>query len=140
MLNKNFIEKKVALIEEDIYRLKNLSNISMKEIISSYEKQAVIERLIEKIITRAIDINQHLIKSLEEKSIPDNYKDTFLILADLKIFSRKFGENISKSVGLRNILIHDYDKIDYNMLYLSIFDCISDYIKYCDYILKFLKK
>jgi len=140
MLNKEFVEKKVSLIEEDIKRLKDFGNMTAEEIFLNYEKQATVERLMERIIARAIDINQYLIRQLNKDVIPQNYRQTFLILSDLGIYDEKFGERISKSIGIRNVLIHDYDKIDYKLLYSSISDCISDYIKYCNYIIDFLSR
>ena len=59
MLNKEFVEKKVSLIEEDIKRLKDFGNMTAEEIFLNYEKQATVERLMERIIARAIDINQY---------------------------------------------------------------------------------
>lgn len=140
MLNKEFVEKKVSLIEEDIKRLKDFGNMTAEEIFLNYEKQATVERLMERIIARAIDINQYLIRQLNKDVIPQNYRQTFLILFDLGIYDEKFGERISKSIGIRNVLIHDYDKIDFKLLYSSISDCISDYIKYCNYIIDFLSR
>ncbi|MGI6341080.1 MAG: type VII toxin-antitoxin system HepT family RNase toxin [Minisyncoccales bacterium] len=140
MLNKEFVEKKVSLIEEDIKRLKDFGNMTAEEIFLNYEKQATVERLMERIIARAIDINQYLIRQLNKDVIPQNYRQTFLILSDLGIYDEKFGERISKSIGIRNVLIHDYDKIDFKLLYSSISDCISDYIKYCNYIIDFLSR
>lgn len=140
MLNKEFVEKKVSLIEEDVKRLKDFGNMTAEEIFLNYEKQATVERLMERIIARAIDINQYLIRQLNKDVIPQNYRQTFLILSDLGIYDEKFGERISKSIGIRNVLIHDYDKIDFKLLYSSISDCISDYIKYCNYIIDFLSR
>ena len=57
MLNKEFVEKKVSLIEEDIKRLKDFGNMTAGKIFLNYEKQATVERLMERIIARAIDIN-----------------------------------------------------------------------------------
>lgn len=140
MLNKEFVEKKVSLIEEDVKRLKDFGNMTAEEIFLNYEKQATVERLMERIIARAIDINQYLIRQLNKDVIPQNYRQTFLILSDLGIYDEKFGERISKSIGIRNVLIHDYDKIDFKLLYSSISDCISDYTKYCNYIIDFLSR
>ena len=140
MLSKEFVEKKVSLIEEDVKRLKDFGNMTAEEIFLNYEKQATVERLMERIIARAIDINQYLIRQLNKDVIPQNYRQTFLILSDLGIYDEKFGERISKSIGIRNVLIHDYDKIDFKLLYSSISDCISDYIKYCNYIIDFLSR
>lgn len=142
MLNEDFIYRKISLIEDELSRLKEFSQYSFNEIVSDFRKQAVVERLLERIITRAIDINQHIIKELADESTspPKTYKETFLKLADFGIYPQEFAEQISKSVGTRNILVHDYNTVDYSKIYSSISDCLKDYHQYCEYILKFLEK
>ena len=88
---------------------------------------------------RAIDINEHLVAELgtgEDGRM--SYKKTFLYLSDLKIYPKKFAEEISKSAGLRNALVHDYDDIMITDLYNSIEDGLKQFHEYCDYILRFL--
>ncbi|TRZ80239.1 DUF86 domain-containing protein [bacterium] len=142
MVNKKFIKRKIELIQKELIDLKKLSQYSFQEIVSDFLKQNALERILEKIIIRAIDINQHLVVELFRKEIesPKDYKETFLRLIELKVYSEDFGKSISKSVGTRNILVHEYDKIDYSQIYSSIKDCLKDYHQYCDYILKFLEK
>lgn len=142
MVNKDFIKEKISLIQTELSRMSEFSQFSLKEITEDYKKQAIIERLLERIIIRAIDINQHLIVELYKKEIspPRTYKETFLKLAELKIYPDEFAQRISRSVGTRNILIHEYNKVDYSKVYSSISDCLKDYHQYCEYILKFLEK
>ena len=142
MLNKKFITEKISLIQGEFPLLEKLSKYSFKQIVTDPFKQNTLERVLEKIINRAIDINQHFIAefSTKETSAPKTYKETFLNLIDFKIYPQEFAEQISKSVGTRNILVYDYDTVDYSKIYSSINDCLKDYHQYCEYILKFLEK
>ncbi|MCK6462488.1 MAG: DUF86 domain-containing protein [Candidatus Pacebacteria bacterium] len=142
MLNIDFIKRKISLIQDEVVKLSDLAKYTLDEIANDFIKQAAVERVLERIIARAIDINQHIIAESENKNIsaPKDYKETFTSLAELGIYDKSFAEEISKSVGTRNILVHEYDKIDYSRVYNSIGDCLRDYNKYCDYILKFLEK
>lgn len=110
MVNKNFVKRKISLIEDELERLKEFSEFSFQEIVSDFKKQAIVERLLERIINRAIDVNQHLVTELSiEEPPPKSYKETFLKLTEFKIYPQKFAENISMSVGTRNALVHDYN-------------------------------
>ena len=141
MVNKEFTKSKIELIQKELINLEKLSHYDLQEIMGDFLKQNTLERILEKIIMRAIDINQHLIAELSEKEIesPKSYKETFIKLVELEIYPREFAENISKSVGTRNILIHEYDAIDYSRIYSCVKDCLRDYEKYCEYILKSLE-
>ncbi len=142
MINKEFIVRKITLIQSDFPLLEDLAKYSFNEIVADPMKQAALERTLEKIIMRAIDINQHIISDLASKNTvaPKDYKETFVGLVEFNIYSKKFADEISKSVGMRNVLVHEYDKIDYNRIYSSMKDCLRDYHQYCQYILDFLEK
>lgn len=142
MINKEFITRKITLIQSEFPLLEELAKYSFNEIVSEPMKQAALERILEKIIMRAIDINQHIISELASKNtiVPKDYKETFLRLADFKIFPEEFADEISKSVGARNALAHEYDEVDYSKIYSSMKDCLRDYHQYCQYILDFLEK
>lgn len=141
MLNKEFIKNKINYIQKELEYLANYQNCSFEEIVSDYFKHTIIERIIEKIINDALDINQHIISEDKDiKEVPNDYTETFLCMAKLQVFSNVFANNIAQSVGLRNILVHNYRKLDEKLFYKSIKYCLRDYTRYCDFILKFIKK
>jgi len=137
-IRKDLVERKISLIQDDLEKLSRLKDFSLNEIVSDFMKQATVERLLERIITRAIDINQHLIseRATPDISPPKDYHETFLRLAEIKIYPADFAKEIAKSVSTRNLLVHEYDNIDYERVYHSIKDCLKDYRAYIDYILK----
>jgi uncharacterized protein YutE (UPF0331/DUF86 family) len=142
MVNKEMIKRKISLIQDEMVNLEKLAKFSLQEIIKDFLKQAALERILERIIVRAIDINQHLIAELSTKGVspPKDYKETFLKLAEVGVFPKEFAKRISKSVGTRNILVHEYNKVDYSKIYSSVSECLKDYHRYCEYILRFLEK
>ena len=142
MINETFIKRKISLIQDDLAKFSGLARHSFEEIAGDFVKQAAVERFLERVVNRAIDINQHLIAELASKdtSSPKNYTETFAILVDLGVYPEDFGREISKSVGTRNVLVHEYDKTDDQLIYASLADCLRDYTRYCEYILKFLNK
>lgn len=136
MLNKEFIKNKISFIQDELEKLSEYKNYSFEKIVSDYNKHTIVERILERIINDALDINQHIISESKIKQVPSDYRETFSVLTKLKILQKDFAENISKSVGLRNILVHDYRKLDEKLFYKSIKFCLQDYTKYCGYILK----
>lgn len=142
MIREDFVRRKISLIQDELAHLVELSRFSFNEIVSDFVKMSALERILERIISRAIDINNHLIAELATKdtSPPKDFKETFMRLAELGLYSQDFAEQISKSIGTRNVLVHEYDKVDYQKIYNSVSDCLRDYQKYCDYVLGFVNK
>jgi len=141
MIDKDFIKRKISLIQEDLINLSSMAGFSLDQVGKDFMKQATLERLLERIINRAIDINRHIISEMKNETIssPKDYRDTFLILAELGVFPHDFSKEISKSIGTRNVLSHEYDKTDQTLIYNSVGDCLKDYNDYCLFILEFIK-
>ena len=147
MLDKKFIQRKINLIQEELENIAPLQSLPLEKISQDPIKQAALERYLERVVNRAIDINQHILaendqkqfKSSSQKNIPLTYKETFTQLAKLNVYPPDFAEKISQSVGLRNILIHEYDKVNLASVYSSLQDCLRDYNQYCQYILEFIE-
>lgn len=141
MLDKDFIQRKIALIQDDLRHLLQYENVTVREITADFVTQAVIERVLERLIGRALDANQHIIA--ENGGTLENvttYRDTFMRLVDVGIYPRDFAEQIAKSAGLRNILLHEYNTINPELLQKSIGEAIKEFNEYSRYILSFVEK
>lgn len=142
MLDRDFINLKIDLIQEELGRLSVFKDFTLEEVAGDFFKYNTLERLLEKIIIRAVDINQHIIAELadEKTHAPIDYRETFIEVAKFGVYPKDFGEAISNSVGTRNVLVHEYDnkRTDYSKIYSSVKDCLREYHEYCEYVLKFL--
>lgn len=140
MINKDLIQRKLALNQQDLELLKNFENLTIDEVAHDPGEHAACERYLERLIGRALDINQHIIAELGDSTLKiTRYRDTFLILAQLGIYPEEFGEQIAPSVGLRNALVHEYNNIDPEMLRKSIGEAIREFNEYTQYILAFIE-
>ena len=141
MLDKDFIKRKVKLIQEELAHIEEFADLSFDEVAKDYRKLAIIERLLEKIITRAIDVNQHILAEKGKGSeAVRRYEETFTELARLGIYSEDFGKAIAPSAGLRNRLVHEYDNLDQKIVYNSVGEALEQYATYCGFILRFIEK
>jgi uncharacterized protein YutE (UPF0331/DUF86 family) len=144
MVRVEFVRRKLQLIAEDLGRLARLGDESYESLTADFIKLAAVERILERIVMRAIDVNEHLISELatgrEERITRLTYRETFLRLAEPGILSPGFAERIAKSAGLRNILVHDYNDADRRIVYASIRSCLADYRQYIEAIDAFLEQ
>ncbi len=141
MLDKEFIKRKLNLNQQELVHLQEFENLTIDDIAKDHGKYAACERYLERLIGRAIDINQHIIS--EKGDVTMNvlrYRDTFLRLFDLGVYPKKFSEQIAPSAGLRNALVHDYNNIAPEILEKSIREALQEYNEYAKYILAFIEK
>lgn len=138
MVDKEMVKRKIMMIQNDLSELTRFKDLSLDKITKDYDTHKIVERILELIINEAIDINQHLISESNLGKMPSDFKESFTLLSDIGIYSKEFSQEIGKSVGLRNILVHQYRELDENIFYNSISTCIKEYREYCEYILKYL--
>lgn len=125
-------------------RLSDFRNDSYEALTGDPIRLAALERILERMVLRAIDVNEHIVSALatgvEEKSTRLTYGDTFRRLADHGVYPRDFAEQIARSAGLRNILVHEYNDVDHRIVHGAIPVALEQYATYVDAVRAFLER
>jgi uncharacterized protein YutE (UPF0331/DUF86 family) len=142
MLRPEFVARKLQLIAQDLGILAEFRDTSYEDLVGSPIRLAAVERIIERIILRAVDVNEHLIGALatgaEAKATRLTYRDTFLKLEGLGVCSRALVERLASSAGLRNILVHEYNDVDHRIVHAAIRSVLEDYTSYLEAVHRFV--
>ena len=111
MLNKEFVREKLNLISDYYKDLEEILAIPLQEIKKSSIRLYALERVFQLTVDEIVDINNHIIRH-SGFNIPDDFQSTFIILAQNNVLPEDFASKIAHVVGLRNRLVHRYEKID----------------------------
>lgn len=139
MLNRDFIEEKISLIEEYFHEMEDIIKLDEKEILENIEKLRALERDFQLIVDEMLDINLHFIRELDLKS-PNDFQNTFGILAENKILPDDFAEKFAPVVGARNILVHRYEKMDKKLFVNQVKNERKNFLEYLRLINEYLNK
>lgn len=139
MIDKAFLEAKLSYIQTYYQELANVLLYSDEEIMQDFLKLRATERILQLIVDEIIDINNHIIR-YSNLSVPDDFQGSFMILSDNKILPEDFAGRIAPVVGVRNRLVHRYEKIDLNILLDAVRKNKEDFREYVKYIFAFLTK
>jgi len=132
------ILEKMAALQGYYKELKGLEHISFEEYMQNNLYKRTVERIIQLIVEAATDINNMLLKSLDKGPTVDYYS-SFIELAEAGILPVEFAISIAPSAGLRNIIVHEYQKIDDRKVHSSIKYTLDYYLKYMKLINDYLK-
>ncbi|MGB9892030.1 MULTISPECIES: DUF86 domain-containing protein [Thermodesulfovibrio] len=139
MIDKEFIKTKLFLIKSYYEELEQILSFSDSEIKEDFIRLRAIERLIQLIVDEIIDINTHIMR-YQPLKLSIDFQSSFLILAENNILPESFAKKIAPVVGLRNRLVHRYEKIDLDLLLNLIRKNKDDFIEYVKHILDFIQK
>jgi len=139
MIDKKLIYRKINLIGKDLQALKPISHLSEKEYFKKPEYEILTERYLERIITRVIDINYHLIVETGNPP-PKDYFNSFIELGKMKILPYNFSQKMARYAGLRNRLVHEYNSLDEKKIYQASKSIVKDLPQYFRHIENFIEK
>lgn len=127
------IVNKLIKMEKYINELEKYKPQTYNKYKNKQLKRYAVERLIQLIIDLALDINNILIKKADKYPAQDYYS-SFLELIDLEILPEEFAKDIAPSTGIRNRLVHEYEKIDDRIVFQNLDKLIDYYLDYIKYV------
>jgi uncharacterized protein YutE (UPF0331/DUF86 family) len=138
MIDRRFVETKLSYIQTYYQELEGVLGYSDREIKGDTLRLRALERIIQLVVDEIIDINNHIIRYVQLR-VPEDFQSTFLILAENKILPEEFARRIAPVVGLRNRLVHRYEKVAVEILLNTIRKSKEDFKEYVKHILLYLR-
>lgn len=136
---KEVIVSKLGYIQKYLTQLEPLLEDSEEEISKNTERLRAVERLIQLIVDAAVDINTAIIQ-YENLQASEDYEGTFSIIEKTGAISSELAKDISPSVGLRNRLVHDYEKLEPIKMVHAVKNNIDQYHSYVKSIFEYIEK
>lgn len=116
LLDKNQVILRLNNLKEYLKILKLLQKFSLQEIEKDPFKTGALLHYLQLCAEICIDIGEMIIVA-ENFSLPDDSAGVFLILEKEKIIPKNFGKQFSRVARFRNLIVHEYIKIDMKKVY-----------------------
>ena len=138
MVDKHLILRKFATLEEYLSQMNEYANISLKDYADDWKIQRIVERTLQMMIETCLDISSHIISD-EKLRVPETYADMFRILVQNSILEEPHLEAFEKMAKFRNIIVHDYEKIDAEIVLGILQKNLMDFVGFREAIIDYLK-
>lgn len=115
-MDADIILNKLESLRRCVSRIEEKTPSSAESLKSDYDLQDIISLNLERAVQIAVDIASHVHSELDTKT-PATMGESFVSLADAEVISRELAEQLRKSVGFRNISVHEYEKIDWEIVF-----------------------
>ncbi len=127
MVDKQLLQEKLKLLAEYIADLQNESSTTLQEIKQNKKQRRYIERTLHLAVESCLDIGSHIISDLGLREPEDN-KDIIAVLTESGYLPENMLNNLQKMAQFRNVIVHDYARIDPEILYSILNKNLSDLI------------
>ncbi len=113
------INDKIIELEKFIEELESSLPESLEEYKNDFRIIAIGKRYFEKIVEAIVDLAFLIIKERNLKT-PEEDKGAFDILVEAGIISKELAEKLKDAKGMRNVIAHEYGKIDDELVFSSL--------------------
>src|SRR3989338_6914846 len=112
----NKIVSKLDRLDEYLRYLLALQKVNKKSFLRDYHAYGLAERYLQLSIEAMLDIGKLIIIANHFRKPEDN-QDIFTILEEQKVLTRALLRRLDGIAQFRNILVHDYEKINREIIY-----------------------
>lgn len=111
MVAREIVLEKLAALEEYVAELQKFGEITETELAKDLGERWKVEHGLLVSIECILDIGSHIISD-ERLGRPQTYQEIIDILSAKKVIPAELAGSMSGMTGFRNMLIHEYGKID----------------------------
>ena len=111
MVDSDLVVAKASSVKRHMRRVKEKSSIDLQSFLKDIDRQESILFNLQMAVQNCVDIAAHIVSD-EGLGVPGSINDMFYLLEDHGYLSRDITEKMVKAVGFRNIIVHEYAKIE----------------------------
>lgn len=130
----NVLLNKSASIERCIKRVKEEYSNSL-DLFNNFTKQDSIILNIMRACETALDMGTRIIR-LKKLGLPQNSRDTFVILENSGIISADLSKKMQLMIGFRNIAVHEYTSLNLDIVKSIIEHQLNDLMEFSRTLIK----
>lgn len=128
-MDREILVQKLESLRRCLRRIEDKCPLEAEQLEDDPDLQDIIVLNLTRAVQLCVDIGAHVISNLEV-SPPDTMGDTFDILSASEIIPDKLAIQLKKSVGFRNIAVHNYKQIDWNIVHAISKQHLEDFTRF----------
>ena len=134
-MDRDLIAQKLESLRRCVERVRQRSPATAAALATDPDAQDILTLNITRAVQLCVDIGAHLIAA-QNKPAPDTMGQTFDTLADMGVISADLAMRMKKSVGFRNIAVHNYEAIDWAITHAIATHHIDDFAAFATAVAK----
>lgn len=115
-MDSQVIQNKLVSLKRCIERIESKTPPELALFINSHDLQDIVMLNLQRAIQIAVDIAAHITSEMDFK-IPSTMAESFQILYENDVITGDTSERMQKSIGLRNIAVHEYTSLNWDIVY-----------------------
>lgn len=127
---------KIQSLQRCVERAREIYQNNREDFMANYDAQDASVLNIMRACELAIDLANYVIRA-KKLGIPTSSAESFDLLARKQVIGPELAAKLKKMVGFRNISVHEYQKINYQIVIAVIEKELDHLVRYTDKIIEF---
>ena len=128
-MDRDVVAAKLESLRHCVARIRARTPASVEELASSHDAQDIICLNLERAVQSCVDIAAHLV-SHSDCPVPDTMAGTFEALERQGKLSRELADRMRRAVGFRNISVHAYQVLDWEIVHTIATQRLGDFVEF----------
>lgn len=116
MVDRNILVAKITAIEKCLGKVKEKRPASIEEFMLNEDSQDIVLFNLMQAIQGCVDMAAHIVSD-EGYGMAGSMNEFFYLLSGRNIISLNLQEKLINAVGFRNLVVHEYAKLDLKQVY-----------------------
>jgi len=116
-MDRLVVEEKLESLRKCLLRIEGKCPQDVAQLVNDADVQDIITLNLTRAVQLSVDIAAHWVASVEEISVPNTMGGMFDALAQHGYLDGNIADRMRKSVGFRNVAVHQYEAIDWQVVY-----------------------
>lgn len=125
-MDNELIEQKLESLRRCLQRIQEKCPSSAEVLATDFDLQDIVAINLTRAIQLCVDIGAHLIAG-KDTPPPNTMGQTFDVLAELGTINIELATRMKKAVGFRNIAVHNYEAINWQIVHTIATSHLSDF-------------
>jgi uncharacterized protein YutE (UPF0331/DUF86 family) len=129
MVDRDLVLRRLTLLDTYLDQLAPYRTIDVDAYRADWKTQRIVERTLHLAIETCMDVADHLVADRRLR-VPETGAESFEILAEAGLLPPALGRALAVMVGFRNILVHDYARIDHAIVVRVLRTDLNDIVRF----------
>ena len=138
-MDREVIEQKLESLRRCVIRIQTKCPADAMVLTADFDLQDIVSLNLSRAVQLSVDIGAHLIASMEVPP-PGTMGQTFDLLAQQGVLGPELANRLKKSVGFRNIAVHNYDSINWLIVHSIVKNHLVEFSDFAKAIVEWLEK
>jgi len=124
------LQQKLDSMARCLERLKAKSPATVEILNADIDLQDIVMINLERLIQLSVDCAMILISEKQWFPVPQTMAESFEVLAQKNFIERSMADRLKKATGFRNLAVHEYDKINWIIVFKILENQLDDFRKF----------